>query len=130
MLQLYHGGQVLLVEQTGVPGENYIPATSHSQTLSHNVLSNTPHHGFHLKSYILLKHVFRCKISTLHIYDLFQSGSHKARIDGVLERFHFIFVSTFLGIVNSLQCFNLQSHGLRKYFETNCPHYYYCYVWS
>ena len=44
MLQLYHGGQVLLVEETGVPGENYTPAASHSQTLSHNVLSNTPHH--------------------------------------------------------------------------------------
>ena len=27
---------VLLVEQTGVPGENHRPGTSHLQTLSHN----------------------------------------------------------------------------------------------
>ena len=33
---------VLLVEETGVPGENLRPAASHSQTFSHNVLSNTP----------------------------------------------------------------------------------------
>jgi hypothetical protein len=35
IFQLYHGGQVLLVEETGVPGEN------HQQTLSHNVVSST-----------------------------------------------------------------------------------------
>jgi len=35
---------VLLVEETGVPGENHRPATSHRQTLSHNVVSNTPRH--------------------------------------------------------------------------------------
>ena len=34
---------VLLVEEIGVPGENHQPATSHGQTLSHNVVSNTPH---------------------------------------------------------------------------------------
>jgi len=33
---------VLLVEETGVPGENYRPAASHWQTLSHNVASSTP----------------------------------------------------------------------------------------
>ena len=38
IFQLYHGGQVLLVEETGVPGEN------HQQTLSHNVVSSTPRH--------------------------------------------------------------------------------------
>jgi hypothetical protein len=32
---------VLLVEEIGVPGENHQPATSHGQTLSHNVVSNT-----------------------------------------------------------------------------------------
>ena len=31
---------VLLVEETGVPGENYRPAASHWQTLSHNVVSS------------------------------------------------------------------------------------------
>jgi hypothetical protein len=34
---------VLMVEETGVPGENYRPATSHMQTLSYNVVSSTPH---------------------------------------------------------------------------------------
>ena len=29
---------VLLVEETGVPGENHLPVTSHWQTLSHNLL--------------------------------------------------------------------------------------------
>jgi hypothetical protein len=35
---------VLLVEETGVPGENHQPVTSHWQTLSHNVVSSTLHH--------------------------------------------------------------------------------------
>jgi len=34
---------VLLVEETGVPGENLWPAASHWQTLSHNVVSHEPH---------------------------------------------------------------------------------------
>ena len=33
---------VLLMEETGVPGENYRPVTSHWQTLSYNVVSSTP----------------------------------------------------------------------------------------
>ena len=33
---------VLLVEETGVSGKNYWPATSHWQTLSHNVVLSTP----------------------------------------------------------------------------------------
>ena len=33
---------VLLVKETGVSGENHRPATSHWQTLSHNVVSSTP----------------------------------------------------------------------------------------
>ena len=32
---------VLLVKETGVPRENQRPATSHWQTLSHNVVSST-----------------------------------------------------------------------------------------
>ena len=35
---------VLLVEESGEPGENYRPATSHCQNLSHNVVSSTPRH--------------------------------------------------------------------------------------
>ena len=33
---------VLLVEETGVPGENHWPAISYWQTLSHNFVSSTP----------------------------------------------------------------------------------------
>jgi hypothetical protein len=33
---------VLLMEETGVPGENHRPAASHAQMLSHNVVSSTP----------------------------------------------------------------------------------------
>ena len=33
---------VLLVEETGVPGENHRPVASHRQTLPHNVVSSTP----------------------------------------------------------------------------------------
>jgi len=36
---------VLLVEETGVPGENQRPATSHWQTWSHNVVLSTPRLG-------------------------------------------------------------------------------------
>jgi hypothetical protein len=32
---------VLLVDETGVPGEIHRPVASHSQTLSHNVVSST-----------------------------------------------------------------------------------------
>ena len=32
---------VLLVEKTGVPGEDHRPTASYSQTLSHNVVSST-----------------------------------------------------------------------------------------
>jgi len=33
---------VLLVQETGVQGENHRPAVRHRQTLSHNVVSSTP----------------------------------------------------------------------------------------
>jgi len=36
---------VLLVKETGVPGENHRPVASHWQSLSHNVVSSTPRHG-------------------------------------------------------------------------------------
>ena len=34
----------LLVEETGVHGENHRPAASHWQTVSHNVASGAPRH--------------------------------------------------------------------------------------
>ena len=36
--------QILLMEETGVPGENHRPAANHRQTLSHNVVSSTLRH--------------------------------------------------------------------------------------
>jgi len=36
---------VLLVEETGVSGDNHRPVASHWQILSHNVVSSTPCHG-------------------------------------------------------------------------------------
>ena len=42
IFQLYRDGQFLVVEETGVPGENHCPVVSHWQTLSHIVVSNTP----------------------------------------------------------------------------------------
>ena len=35
---------VLLVEESGGLGKNHQPVASHWQTLSHNVVSSTPHH--------------------------------------------------------------------------------------
>jgi len=42
--QLYRGGQSYRFRKPGVPGENHRPVTSHWQSLSHNVVSITPHH--------------------------------------------------------------------------------------
>ena len=36
-------GSVLLVEETGEPGENNQPVASHRKTLSHNGVSSAPH---------------------------------------------------------------------------------------
>jgi hypothetical protein len=44
---------VLLVEETGLPGENHRPAVSHLQTLSHNVVLSTPRHEQCLNSQLL-----------------------------------------------------------------------------
>ena len=56
IFQFYHGS-VLLVEETRVPRKNHRPAASHWQTLSHNVVSSTPHHqwDFATKCRLLFK---------------------------------------------------------------------------
>ena len=35
---------VLLVDETGVTGDNHRPVASHRQTVSHNVVKSTPRH--------------------------------------------------------------------------------------
>ena len=47
---------VLLVEESGVPGENHRPFASHWQTLSHNVVLSTPRHerGFELTTSVVI----------------------------------------------------------------------------
>ena len=41
----------LLVDATGVPGQNHRPVASHWQTLSHIVVSSTPHYERVLNSH-------------------------------------------------------------------------------
>jgi hypothetical protein len=43
---------VILVEESGVPGEKHRHAVSHWQTLSHNVVSSTPRHEWDSNSQI------------------------------------------------------------------------------
>ena len=35
---------VLLMDETGVTGDNHRPVASHRQAVSHNVVKSTPHH--------------------------------------------------------------------------------------
>ena len=44
------------MEDIGGPGENHWPVSSHWQTLSHNVVSSTPHQwvGFELKTLVVI----------------------------------------------------------------------------
>jgi hypothetical protein len=39
---IFNNISVIFVKESGVPGENHIPSTSHWQTLSDNVVSSTP----------------------------------------------------------------------------------------
>ena len=47
---------VLLVEETGLPGDNHRPVASHWQILSHNVVSSTPRQwaGFELTTFVVI----------------------------------------------------------------------------
>jgi hypothetical protein len=47
---------VLLVEETGGPGEDHRPVASHWQTLSHNVVSSTPRHERGSNSHLIRGH--------------------------------------------------------------------------
>jgi hypothetical protein len=48
---------VLLVEETGVPGENHRHVASHWQNISHNVVSSKPRHQRDLNSQIYFSHL-------------------------------------------------------------------------
>jgi hypothetical protein len=50
IFQLDCGCQFLLVKETRVPRENHRPVTSHWQSLSNKVVSNTPRHEGELNS--------------------------------------------------------------------------------
>jgi hypothetical protein len=52
IFQLYRGGQFLLEEDIGGPGENHWLAASHWQTSSHNVVSSRP-----LAMKVILTHI-------------------------------------------------------------------------
>jgi hypothetical protein len=54
---------VILVGETGVPGENQRPVISHS--LSNNVLSSTPRHERDLSVQLITSKAFRCNYGTL-----------------------------------------------------------------
>jgi hypothetical protein len=57
IFQLYNVSwwSVLLVEETGEPGENHRPVASHWQTISHSVVSSTPHlSGFKLTTSVVI----------------------------------------------------------------------------
>jgi len=43
---------VLLLEKTGIPGENQCTVSSRGQTLSHKVVSSTPRHEREAKSQV------------------------------------------------------------------------------
>ena len=54
---------VLLVEETGVPGENHWPAVCHWQTLSHNIVSSIPRlRGVRLKNIFLAMYTLKSAI--------------------------------------------------------------------
>jgi hypothetical protein len=57
---------VLLVDETGVSGENHRPVASHWQTWSHNVVSSTPWAGFELTTLVLLWLLLKVALSTIN----------------------------------------------------------------
>jgi hypothetical protein len=57
IFQLYRGGQCFIGEKTGVSGNNHWPPASHRQTLSHNVVSSTPHQELWTKTTNVIEYI-------------------------------------------------------------------------
>jgi hypothetical protein len=55
---------VVLVEETGVPGENHLLATSHLHSLSHNVLN-----GLELIGNVNVRHIHVCLFVCLMVFN-------------------------------------------------------------
>ena len=102
---------VLLVEETGVPGENFQPVTSHWQTLAHNVVLSKPRHEWESNSQLYWVIGTACtgsyksrphchkdpsldNWSWIHKQDFTQNGLHTITIN---ERQHINIRSTILG---------------------------------
>ena len=60
---------ILLVEETGVHGENHRPVASHRQTLSHNVVLSTASHEWDSNSQLVIGTDFKisCIKSLLYL---------------------------------------------------------------
>ena len=91
---------VLLMEETGVPGENHQPVEGHWQTLSHNVVSSTirtgscksKYHMIRLRrsiTYVLFTYVFN-----VHLFDPYNasvSTSFRLHVGIVAIVWYFVF---------------------------------------
>jgi hypothetical protein len=73
---------VVLVEETGVPGENHRSVASQWKTVSHNVVSGTPRLGFELTT--LVMKIYSQRI--IHSYYLSVTCGTKKEEDGCLWR--------------------------------------------
>ena len=69
---------VVLVEDTGVPGENHRPVASQWKSVSHNVVSSTPRMGFELTTLVMqiysqriIHSYYLSTMSTVFLHDLF-----------------------------------------------------------
>ena len=85
---------ILLVEETGIRGENHRPATSHWQTLSHNVVSSTSRQDRHDITEILLKVALNTitppspwtgfELTTLVLIGIACTGSYKSNYHRIM----------------------------------------------
>jgi hypothetical protein len=91
---------VLLVEETGVPGENHRPVASHWQTLSHNVVSSTLRHdtGFELTTLVVIGTdcIGSCK-SNYHMITATTAPNNRYRYRQSVNQLYFVVSFQYLG---------------------------------